>query len=343
MNVKILSRIQALHNKALNARRICYTPGCTNYAQNSHILQKNGILNFIADNGFIRQLDSSSNNLILSFKKAGINSTDVMAFPGFCNSCDTKVFLPIESNKLDFDNYKHLLLYTYRAIVCELHKVDAWLTCCNKIAVDTWYDESIRNFFEDMKVNYQVIKNAFTHQQFLIGNNLFNDSSNSAPTFTVFRVPRQDIACSAVHVPYMELDEELTDKFLNTAPESYDFPFFHKAIYIHSIPTDKELIIVIGYHKDVNNIETVPIKELSFISEEAVLLVLGTILVKRIETWSISERLYQEWFSTEKGNHILSLRRYYFDETIEDKYMYDLFSCKSKAVGRYLWGGFSNL
>lgn len=161
MDKSLYRRIKSLHNKSLNAGRLCYTPGCENYAQNSHVLQKNGVLNNIAENGFIRQVDTDTKEGGVEFKKAGVNSTDIMAFPGFCNNCDTKIFLPIESESLDFSNYNHLLLFTYRAIVCELHKADAWLTCCDKIINDEWYEDYIKEFFTHQKINYNVRRNGF--------------------------------------------------------------------------------------------------------------------------------------------------------------------------------------
>jgi hypothetical protein len=335
----VINRIKALHNKALNAKRSCYTPGCGNYAQNCHVLQKNGILNHIENNGFIRQFDTHlKDGFAHHFKRAGINSTDIMAFPGFCNSCDTRIFLPIESKELDFNNYAHLLLFTYRAIICELHKADAWLSCCEEIISDEWYDSSIREDFKIHQTNYRVRRNAFANLQFIIGNNLFNGIRKWAPGFIVFRVPKQDVACSALYGPYVELDEALANRFLHTKPQSYGFPFPHTGSYIHSIPTDKDLVVVFGYHKYVKAIEGIPIEQLPGLSEEAVMLLLGTLLVKRVETWSISESLYQKWHSTGVDKFIMDHTQRYLNKGADNIDMFNLFPSNSRPVGRYVWG-----
>lgn len=281
----------------------------------------------------------SSKEPSLHFKKAGIHATDVMAFPGFCNACDTRLFLPIESKSLDFTNKTHLLLYSYRAVVCELHKVDSWLMCFEEMKDDTWYDETLRNIFNDMLLVNKLRRNGFINQQFLLYNNLFNNVLDSAPNFAVYKVAKQGVACSATYFPLICLDEEMVYNALNINPMSYDFPFSHTAVYVHAVPTDGELFVVIGCHKNVTHVETIPIKDLKILDERAILVLLSTLFIKRIETWSISETLYSVWSRGSFDKAILNIKTHYLDERITDQYMYNLFHSTSMPVGVYLWEG----
>lgn len=336
----VYRRIKSLHNQALNAKRLCYTPGCENYSINSHVLQKNGVLNHIVENGFLMQVDTDTKEGGVGFKKAGINSTDILAFPGFCNNCDTKLFLPIESKGFDFNNYMHLLLFTYRAIVCELHKADTWLECCDEIINDKWYEADIREMFRHNKIDYTARRSGFINHQFVIGNILFRGTKKWAPTFHVFRIPKQKIVCSAIYCPYMELDDALANRYLNFKPTSYGFPFFHTSIYFHCIPTNDELIVIFGFHKNVHKIEGIPVEDFKFLKDEHVLMLVSTMLIKRVETWGISESLYKDWDRAGLIKLILDTMPYYINNCAENVDLFNLFPSAFIPIGAYNWEDF---
>ena len=104
----------------------CMYCGCNDFAINSHLLMRNGILNYVVENGHLYELRSDApeafkkEELPISFKKVGINQS--ISFPLFCNGHDTSVFIEIENDDVDYTLYKHMLLYSYRALLAEIRK-----------------------------------------------------------------------------------------------------------------------------------------------------------------------------------------------------------------------------
>lgn len=54
---KLNSLIDKFFSKCLDGQRNCIVGGCTENAINSHLLQKNGIINLIAENQHVRQVN----------------------------------------------------------------------------------------------------------------------------------------------------------------------------------------------------------------------------------------------------------------------------------------------
>lgn len=101
--------------------KTCYYPGCNEESINSHILQKNGILNKIAKDGHLWEImvDEYSTERFI-FKRKGLNK--IFSFNCFCNHHDSSLFKQIESTTLDFTNYKTNLLFTLRTLYNEMFK-----------------------------------------------------------------------------------------------------------------------------------------------------------------------------------------------------------------------------
>ena len=74
---KITSILQKLFKAEQERKRICIHPGCENPAIKSHILQKNGIINKIAEKNHVMWHESNFMSLtpdrLFEFKKKGIN------------------------------------------------------------------------------------------------------------------------------------------------------------------------------------------------------------------------------------------------------------------------------
>ena len=101
----------------------CCFPNCHEKANNSHLLQRNGILNRIAEGGHVTSLvevPSSSMSMRFKFDKVGLNN--VMAYPVFCNNHDTEIFRSIEENSLNIMQKWGNLLLAYRATASERRK-----------------------------------------------------------------------------------------------------------------------------------------------------------------------------------------------------------------------------
>jgi len=90
---------------------------CSAKVIKSHSIQKNKILNHIAENGMVISVNSKKNILFTNeFGKIGINSAST--FFGFCNYHDAKIFSEIE-NKKYVGGIVQNFLHSYRACASE--------------------------------------------------------------------------------------------------------------------------------------------------------------------------------------------------------------------------------
>jgi hypothetical protein len=103
---------------AMNSINFCFHPECNEDSINSHILQKNGILSSIAEDGHVVEMQINKfKEEVHNFKKIGLNNA--FSFNCFCSKHDRELFKSIELVEIDFTNYKNLLLFTLRTIYNE--------------------------------------------------------------------------------------------------------------------------------------------------------------------------------------------------------------------------------
>ncbi|WP_050378726.1 hypothetical protein [Chryseobacterium sp. Hurlbut01] len=126
MEKETIRIIESIKNKYRKAKQKCSFKDCDQEAiKFSHVLQKNGILRNISQDNHLYQFHISSffnteKNGKFLMKKIGIN--EVFTFPGFCKYHDNKIFSPIESSKIDFENRSTNILFAYRAICQEIYR-----------------------------------------------------------------------------------------------------------------------------------------------------------------------------------------------------------------------------
>ena len=99
-------------------------PNCQASAINSHLLQRNGILNNVAENGHLCEMRKPNvyerENKLIDIKKVGISQA--ISFPLFCSKHDSSLFKSIEGKHIDFDSYLSQLLFSYRSLCSEIRK-----------------------------------------------------------------------------------------------------------------------------------------------------------------------------------------------------------------------------
>nr|GFB47557.1 hypothetical protein [Tanacetum cinerariifolium] len=124
LNVEEKRQIDKLFRIAQSRRRKCMYPGCGEVAIGSHILQKKGILDKIAEEGHVMQLTQGTPYHPMRFERRGIGTADMLVFSGFCsiNKHDAQVFDEIENQPCDFTTYRQQLLSSYRGHLNELAK-----------------------------------------------------------------------------------------------------------------------------------------------------------------------------------------------------------------------------
>lgn len=89
---------------------------CSKNVIKSHSIQKNKILNYIADNGMIITYVPRISTITVNFEEIGINSAST--FFGFCGYHDSKVFSNIENEDYN-ETSEQNFLYAYRACARE--------------------------------------------------------------------------------------------------------------------------------------------------------------------------------------------------------------------------------
>lgn len=85
-----------IHNNTLKKKRKCLFEHCNEESIQSHLLQKNGVINHIAEHQHIYQnILSPFEEFYFDFKRTGLN--DALTCPAFCNKHDTELFQEIET------------------------------------------------------------------------------------------------------------------------------------------------------------------------------------------------------------------------------------------------------
>ena len=122
---KQLQESLIIRKKIYEKKRKCFSESCDLTAINSHILQKNGIINFISENSHVYRYLLDPFRGGIDFKKIGNN--DAFSIKGFCNKHDTEIFNEIEQNSFDPLNYRVQLLFAYRSLLYEYRKKEFML------------------------------------------------------------------------------------------------------------------------------------------------------------------------------------------------------------------------
>ena len=105
-NLRIVQNVvNGIFKNVRNKQYDCMVKGCNHKAINSHILMRNGILNYVAEKGKVVELRASAIEAIrkdernFSFKKVGVSQA--LSLPLFCNCHDTTLFEEIEKQPVD--------------------------------------------------------------------------------------------------------------------------------------------------------------------------------------------------------------------------------------------------
>jgi hypothetical protein len=258
---------------------------CSKTAINSHLLQKNGILDNLAENGHLIQLkppdlfriDKSG---FVEFKTIGIDQG--ISYPLFCNAHDTAVFKPIESAECDFSSINTQLLFSYRALCAELRKKDRDKEIHKRLL-------GVGDFQHLEEFKGQIRRSTNDIEQGIVDLNFFKSAfedelSDPVGRFVFFtgKYAIAKVAISAV----CSYNEGISSK---TWPVSRPLP----TIFVNVFPKDGVLYAIIGYCVDcasdgirdyVRRWETNQGKNVTALLSD---------LVTRVETWSMSSSTYR--------------------------------------------------
>ncbi len=265
---------------------------CTQQAINSHLLQRNGILNQLTENGHLMEIKSKDFFQItegnsLEIKRIGIN--DAMSFPLFCNEHDTKIFKEIETSPINFDSYRTQVLFSYRTACSEIHKkqraVEVHIRVVNSVSLKKFLNpiaiKSSESLIQGLNMGIDDIK--FFKSEF--EKEIINPKNRFK--FFTYRFNTMKVCASGVFSPIKERFSLFSLALLA----------FHKKawpqVYINLIPQIDCLILIIGFHKKYTT------KWIDFYAKTwnstdslSLQLKLTDLIASRIETWCLSQSIY---------------------------------------------------
>lgn len=261
----------------------CMCPNCNENAINSHLLQKNGILNHVAENGHLYEMRGQNvynlrnTDVLMEPQKVGINHA--ISFPLFCDKHDSSLFKPIEGNCIDFDDYRTQLLFSYRSICSEIRKKQFNI---ERFQLLTENQEK----FDVLLWTKLSICDLNTYKK-LVEENL-NESERKF-TFLHLTYPFLPVYASGVTSNYF-IDEENNSYMEHIAIE----PMLD-SIFINIIPQHKSLEIIIGYSNDhIHENLLNYIKSWENLSWEKLQQQIWNLFEHSIETWGISPSFYDK-------------------------------------------------
>lgn len=220
----------------------CLINDCRANAINSHLLQKNGILNTISEDGHLYEIRSKDvfsfeeNEPALEFKLVGIDK-EALSLPLFCNNHDTRYFKPIETEPINFTYYKTFLLLSYRAVCGEIRKKERNIEFFSRLLNSLTLNSERGSGLDEMKIfllgTKLGLKNLMDYK-YLFEKELHTLKSEF--TFQTYVYPLIKVYGSATFSPVdyntvVPFKEKLLD-----------------ALFMHIIPYKEKLYIIVGYH-----------------------------------------------------------------------------------------------
>lgn len=265
----------------------CMYCGCNDSAINSHLLMRNGILNHVVEDGHLYELRSDSpeafkrEKIPCMFRKVGINHS--ISFPLFCNTHDTSLFIEIETGDVNYALYRHVTLYSYRALVSEIRKKEIEAEKLKRIVnSSTLYglmgNFAIENFSKSYKLELQGIRDMEYYKE-----EILNDLHNGTESYVFYsrEIPLRGIYASTVSSVFSSEFETAFASILNI-------------FFFHLIPKENSSQLVIGYHKDCNNDQIVNYANRWLNTPIERIGVMLTAIFSQIETWGMSPSVYKQ-------------------------------------------------
>lgn len=278
---------------------VCLVDGCEDIAINSHLIQQNGILNNITENGHLIELKMmdafkwNSKDAPIVFRKIGVKQA--LSHKVFCNTHDTNIFQPIEQTNTDFESYLAFLLFSYRAICAEI--------CKKNVNI-----EFHTRMFNAQSLIGQINKD--TIEQIINGNKLGVkdlqalkeyleaeiETQKDTYTHYVYKYPKMDVYASAVF--------SATDITYPREDGAMDL----KNVYIHILPLSDETLILTGFHNEYTSDEMIDFcKSWEGLETLDLEKKLTTLFATNIENWGLSPSLFDTLSEKNKTDYIKKL------------------------------------
>lgn len=273
-----MSALDKIDIKAKSANRICLENNCSSSAINSHILQKNGILNTITKDSHLYTLKVNVIQGQAKFNKIGINN--IFTFKGFCNKYDTDLFDYIEKNELDITDYKTKVLLSYRAVLNELRKKQINIDHYNLIKTSPTLSNLARRMPLDSLIKNETLAEAdLSRLANLIRADIDQDSEIFH--FATYAIPKIEVCTSATFNTELK-----SDMIIKRLSGRWKDPV--NSVILNVIPYKKETIILSGCQRTIIDKCTYFFLELA----KDPLKFISDVFIKNIETWVCSPDFY---------------------------------------------------
>lgn len=242
---KFINELTKIRQKEFNRKRICMVEGCEENCIKSHLLQRKGILNQIAEKNHIYILEEmdlykfSINTPPQLFRKVGIKAG--MTLPLFCNKHDSEIFEPIEQHEYDTQDYQIQLIFAYRSICAELRKKqiqsDIFGAKINNQIIRTERPPEELNVFTTFLIGLQYGIKGLTFYKKELEKDMAKDVKSPRFTFQTSINELVDVCTTATFSPidYATTTNPKQEKPLN-------------AVMINVFPKSDKTHVIVGYH-----------------------------------------------------------------------------------------------
>lgn len=303
LSVKDRELIKTFKNIRRNLKKkkcVCMVEDCECEAINSHLLQRHRILNKIIEDGHLMELSINDmfrwtpNESPIKFERVGLN--DAISYPLFCNRHDAQLFVDIEIDEPELNDYRNQLLFSYRAFCSEEYKKKfeaefiTRLVSSQTLSIDT-------QILTQLRKGYQLGEKDLIQMRRVI--------------LTELEEPSRQFEFVHLKYPFFPIYASSPFSFETNVNKLFSSELWTGAV-IHIIPLNDNLHVVIGYLKEtLNNDLFKYIDKWRCADKEALGLLLTDLFVHRIENFGMSPALYrslnkdsiQKFYKEQLTNH----------------------------------------
>lgn len=289
---------QKFLNDAKEKRRKCMYPNCLDYSINSHLLQKRGVLSEIANEGKFIEYDNSTPYQPEKFAKTGINETDMFTFRGFCNLHDTEIFRDIENGSSDFSEYRHQILFYYRAVSNQLFNSEFTHEYLERVIEDANFTKERKSFYLKDRTHNMISLRDLQYFKHRIEDELFYGSPDPLFVFHQFKLPRIDVVASVVIGGSWNPDLNY-DRIANLNPSDKNYNPASIPVFFNLIPRKNSTVMLLGHLSNANLVELVPVENIPNLTQTNLLRWVSRILTKT-NIWGMSIPFHKKLEETGK-------------------------------------------
>jgi len=276
---------------AISKEYLCMLPSCNQPAINSHVIQRSQFLEPISDaNLKLMSLETVNRfpGKLPRFRRTPIRN--ILTFKGFCSYHDQMIFSEIEKQDFDLTNPRHLALFQYRGICHEKNKKEIIINMTKGLMKhpDEFTPELMERAEQQIDLQQLGIKDIEFYKEKIEGE-IINGQSNY--NFIVEKLERREIVTSGSFTLENLIGEDpakLHDEKWRNEPL--------KSVSVTMFPKDDELVMILGYLKEHEDVVQKFIKEKGGIS----LAFANMILIEYSETWACSETFYNEYIKDQE-------------------------------------------